>query len=559
MGTRLAKLIERSASRVRRSSGGHGPDRHYADYDLEERLGSGASGTVWRARRKGRAALTVAIKEPKAGASRDDMERLRREGEVLAGLDHPHTMKVLEIIDAADGVAIVMQHAAGGSLEDLLATCGPLAADQAVAILAPIADALASAHRRSVFHGDVKPANILFTSDGEPLLSDFGVATAPGLPRSSVEHVRATPEYVDPEVVKGAPVGARSDVYSLGVVGYEILAGTPPYEGDDALAVLRAADGGQHPPLQEIRPDVPPSLAELLERSVQRQPGLRPAAAEELSRGLRASVGHRVSSVLLGSPRAHADGSPEEATRRGTHDFGPRPPSVKPPVRPGLRRSAHWRPSPAWLFSLAGALLVLGIGTATWRASNSSDGASRPPVDPTATSASPIPTLTTTPPSISATTTVTTAASTSSIPTKIFTATDGRFSVEFPGPPTRVEGPIQLYGRAFIAVSYLSTDASGTVGVSYVDDAIEPGSNPGSKLAGAMGATSARVGAVIERQSASTFLGNPARDVVYKADQFRLFERVMIVGGRLIMLDNVTTGSSPSASYQRLLATFKLN
>ena len=152
-GARLTKLITRAAGLVRRGSAGGIRNGNFADYELEERLGSGVSGTVWRATRKGRPGSVVAIKQCKAGASRDDMDRLRREGEVLSELDHPHTMKVLEIIDADDGVAIVMQHAAGGSLEDLVAARGPLPADQVVAILAPIADAMGSAHRRSVVHG----------------------------------------------------------------------------------------------------------------------------------------------------------------------------------------------------------------------------------------------------------------------------------------------------------------------------------------------------------------------------------------------------------------------
>jgi serine/threonine protein kinase len=186
------------------------------DYDLEQQIGAGASGTVWKAHRRGPVARTVALKRLRSGSGAADLARMRREATVLTELDHPHVVRVLEVLHDGDGVAIAMQYAPGGSLDDLLAERGRLAPAQVVAVAAPVADALASAHRRGVLHGDVKPANILFTSDGEPLLTDFGVARTLGLVTS--DQVSGTAEYLAPELLDGAQPDPRADVYALAVV-----------------------------------------------------------------------------------------------------------------------------------------------------------------------------------------------------------------------------------------------------------------------------------------------------------------------------------------------------
>ena len=186
------------------------------DYDLDHPIGAGASGTVWRAHHRGPVTRTVALKRLRAGGGADDLARLRREAMVLAELDHPHVVRVLEVIHDGDGVAVAMQFAPGGSLDDMLAERWRLEPGQVVALAAPLAEALASAHRRGVVHGDVKPANVLFTSDGEPLLGDFGVARTLGQVTS--DQVTGTVEYLAPELLDGAPPDQRTDIYALGVV-----------------------------------------------------------------------------------------------------------------------------------------------------------------------------------------------------------------------------------------------------------------------------------------------------------------------------------------------------
>jgi hypothetical protein len=266
--------------------------------------------------------------------SPEQRERLRREASVLLGLDHPHLVRVVEVVDEPDGIGLVLQYAPGGSLADLLAERGRLGPGEVVAVATPIAAALASAHRRGVVHGDVKPANVLFTSDGEPLLADFGVARLAGRPATAEHAVSGTAEYLAPELLDGVAAGPTTDVYALGATCYEALTGTPPYTGPTPLAVVRAADRGGHAPLLDLAPSTPPDLAAVVERAIAREPGARFGSAEELAAALRSAAG-TATPALPGLP---ASAGSAVAGGPGTRTFGPRPPRPEPPSPPPPRR-----------------------------------------------------------------------------------------------------------------------------------------------------------------------------------------------------------------------------
>jgi hypothetical protein len=290
----------------------------------------------------------VALKRLRAGSGAFDLARMQREAEVLSDLDHPHIVRVLEVVPDGDGVALAMQFAPGGSLEDLLLERTTLAPGEVVAVAARIADALASAHRRGVFHGDVKPANVLFTSDAEPLLGDFGVARTLG--RITSDHIGGTPEYLAPELLDGAQPDPRADVYSLAVVCYRALAGVPPFTGAAPLAVVRAADRGAHRRLETVV-GVPPALARAVEQAMDRDRSRRFASADGFARALRAAV-PSASVALPGvasTGRPPGAGGPSEGL---TRTFGPRPPR-REPVEPVAPR--RWRP-----VVVVGAILALG-------------------------------------------------------------------------------------------------------------------------------------------------------------------------------------------------------
>ncbi len=329
-------------------------------YELAACIGVGASGTVWRARRLGPLAQQVALKRaivrrgPDAARVR---EMLRDEATNLADLDHPHIVDVLDVFDDDGSVAIVMQLARGGSLQALLDSRQSLAAGEVAAIMAPVADALASAHRRGIVHGDVKPANILFTSDGEPLLSDFGAARHLGLPTATDAGFGGTVPYLDPWLLRDATPSTASDIYAVGAVCCEALCGSSGMGGPVAEAADSSAAGATYAswPIRRV-PSVPEALVQLLERSISPLAHERPHTMAEFSAELRASVdpamvrlpavaGSAAAAAVAsatasgageGRQGAPAIGSVRTATverssapagaRHHTQQFGPRPP-----------------------------------------------------------------------------------------------------------------------------------------------------------------------------------------------------------------------------------------
>lgn len=147
-----------------------------ADYECIRVLGVGSMGTIVLARSITNPARLVAIKRLHPAGSPEMMERIRREAETLQALEHPHIVRVLDVIDDRGGVALVLQYAPNGTLADRLVRSKTLSPTESIAVLAPLADALSYAHEKNVLHRDVKPSNILFTADDLPLLADFGIA-----------------------------------------------------------------------------------------------------------------------------------------------------------------------------------------------------------------------------------------------------------------------------------------------------------------------------------------------------------------------------------------------
>lgn len=288
-------------------------------YQLEQLIGRGAAGEVWLARQRSAGGRVVAIKWLPTDDSRAMREQLRGEGELLGSLDHPHILTLFDVIDCPGGVALVMQYAGGGSLAALLGQ-RRLTAGQLVSIAVPLAEALAYAHARGVVHADVTPANVLFTEDGRPLLADFGIARAARrlVARSGLS---GTPDYLDPELADGAPTDPRSDVYGLGVICWEALAGRPPYAGGSPFDVVARARAGERPSLRELAPDAPGALIAVIDAALAPRREGRYADAAQLARAL-ASVA--VPEPVTLPPRLVE--SPVGPPARPTRDFGPRPP-----------------------------------------------------------------------------------------------------------------------------------------------------------------------------------------------------------------------------------------
>ncbi|HEY3715024.1 MAG TPA: serine/threonine-protein kinase [Jatrophihabitantaceae bacterium] len=243
-------------------------------YVVEELLGYGGSGEVWR----GHATATgapVALKRLPVGDAAQ-VQAARAEAALLSTLDHPHLIRLHELVPVEAGVVLVLDLAGGGSLADLVARRGRLTPGEVITALSPIGAALAYAHNEGVVHGDVTPANVLFTEIGLPLLADLGVARIVG----DNGPARSTPAYVDPSVAAGCAPGAASDVFMLAAVAVHALTGVPVWTGvtpEDTIARAAAGDVGD---LASRLAQLSPDLAALLQRGLSIAPHLRCNAAE---------------------------------------------------------------------------------------------------------------------------------------------------------------------------------------------------------------------------------------------------------------------------------------
>lgn len=261
-------------------------------YRLEELLGEGGVGVVFKAVHE-RDGTVVALKVLRAELAGDETYRRRfeREGLIASGLSHPHLVPVLDAGEADGHQYLAARYVAGRTLAELLESDGPLALSALLATATEIAAALDTLHGEGLVHRDVKPSNIVLDDDGSSFLTDFGLAkgdaatvlTEPG-------RVVGTLDYLAPEVIKGRPAGPPADIYALGCVTYECIAGRPPFAGgsfvEATLAIL--ADEPSDPCAE--RDDLPPGLSFAVLQALAKQPEDRPPTAAAFALMLRVSA-----------------------------------------------------------------------------------------------------------------------------------------------------------------------------------------------------------------------------------------------------------------------------
>ena len=299
-------------------------------YTLVEPLGDGGMAEVYLARDNslGREVALKVLRERYAD-DEEFVERFRREAISAAALNHPNVVQVYDRGRTEDGAFyMAMEYVPGGTLKERMKAEGSLAPREAAEIASQVADALAVAHDRGIVHRDVKPQNVLLAASGEAKVSDFGIARAASTETmTQTDAVLGTLAYMSPEQVRGERVGPASDLYSLGVVLYEMLTGNLPYRGDDPIATAMKHLDEEPPHPRETNPAVPEELDALVVRLLAKAPGDRYAGAASLSEDLRR--------IRDGLPPL-ATGIGDTATRqlpRDTPEGGPAP------AQPGARRS----------------------------------------------------------------------------------------------------------------------------------------------------------------------------------------------------------------------------
>lgn len=234
------------------------------------------------------------------------VERFRREAQSMAQLHHPNVVQVYAIGTTGNRQPyIAMQYVPEGTLAERLADLGRrqeiLTTPYALALARQVADALAAAHRKGIVHRDLKPSNILLDTNGKPLLTDLGIAAVESSPRLTQTNVLlGTPHYMSPEQVKGEPVDGRTDLYSLGIILYELFAGMRPFTADVQWGVLHKQIYEEARPLHLIRPDLAPEVIAIIEKCMRKAPEERYQSAEDLVAALDQAL------HLVGAPGQQA-------------------------------------------------------------------------------------------------------------------------------------------------------------------------------------------------------------------------------------------------------------
>ena len=331
-------------------------------YRLERKLGSGGMADVWLAEDQ-ELGRKVAIKMLHERYANDVqfVERFRREATHAAGLSHPNVVAIHDRGEAEGSYFIVMEYVEGRTLKELIVTRGMCPVPVAISYTRQVLAALRYAHRNGIVHRDIKPHNVLVDNEGRVKVADFGIARAGTSQMTEAGSIIGTAQYLSPEQARGAPVDESSDLYSTGIVLYELLTGEVPFTGETPVEIAMKHLSQIPPAPSTLRPEIPRDVDLVVLRALAKEPADRYRSAKEMDRDLE----------LVGRGEAVAPETEEAATMvlRGETTAAT---AVAPPVRPAgvggderyrsyegaVRRERPWWP---WLVAL-GAAIALGIG-----------------------------------------------------------------------------------------------------------------------------------------------------------------------------------------------------
>jgi len=330
-------------------------------YRVTRKLGAGGMADVYLAEDE-ELGRRVAIKILNERHANDDsfVERFRREAKNAAGLSHPNIVSIYDRGEAEGTYYIAMEYLDGRTLKELLIARGPMPIADAIHYTRQILNALRFAHKKGVVHRDIKPHNVMVDGDGRLKVTDFGIARAGASQMTEAGAIVGTAQYLSPEQARGAAVDQRSDLYSIGVVLYEMLTGNVPFTGESPVEIAMKHLSDTPRPPSSIRPEIPPDLDMVVLRALAKNPDDRFQTAEEMDAELAhiadggsvtAITADAATAVLSGTSLANAPtaiAAPRRERRPGTYRYQDPPP----------RRRTIW----PWLLAILGLVAALLAG-----------------------------------------------------------------------------------------------------------------------------------------------------------------------------------------------------
>ena len=353
--------------------------RTIGKYRIVGQLGRGGAGIVYKAvdETLGR---DVAVKTLNPDlANTEVMSRFRAEATILAKLNHPQIATIFELFREENDLLMVMEFVRGETLDRLSERLGPIAPDRAAYLIDQILSALEHAHRAGVVHRDIKPANVMVTDEGGIKIMDFGIARVLGAEHKTIDfRLMGTPAYMSPEQVMGEEVDGRSDLYSVGVLFYRLLAGALPFSADTALGMLQRQIRDNPTPVQVHRPSLPAWCDQIVQRALSKTPADRFQSAEEFRDALSRATGPlpvsdfaRTFAVVEGQHSQAPVLGPTDTIDLSRQAVVTAPLTAPPPVTSVPPTPAH-RNVVSTAMVTAAVIVGVAIGYAVWERSASS-------------------------------------------------------------------------------------------------------------------------------------------------------------------------------------------
>jgi serine/threonine protein kinase len=294
------------------------PDTRLGPYRIVDLLGVGGMGEVYRARdeRLNRLVAVKVLPADRIGANAERRSRFIQEAQLASALQHPNIVTIFDAGEEHDLAYIAMEFLRGKDLVEHTRADHLLPVDKVVSIAARVAEALDYAHRHHVVHRDIKPANIMYEPASDTVkVTDFGIARVTDASKTKTGMVLGTPSFMSPEQLAGKKVDGRADLYSLGVMLFQLLTGVLPFKGDSMAALMFKIANEAPPDVRELRPELPPVLAEVVGRALAKSPEQRFPSGNTFALALRASLDGAATAVVAPAPvAAPANGHNAEAS-----------------------------------------------------------------------------------------------------------------------------------------------------------------------------------------------------------------------------------------------------